>query len=75
MPIYLSYYTTTNLQGLRAIHSPHTGIVDWAIVTKHYAKDFEKLGGQIIYNFKVNSFEENTTNRALKITSENNVYL
>ncbi|XP_025419927.1 L-2-hydroxyglutarate dehydrogenase, mitochondrial [Sipha flava] len=59
-------------KGLQAIHSPHTGIVDWAIVTKHYALDFEKLGGEIIYNFKVNSFEESKSNRALKISSRNN---
>lgn len=65
---YIAY-----LKGLRAIHSPHTGIVDWAIVTKYYAIDFEKLGGKIIYNFKVDSFKESKDNRALKITSENNV--
>lgn len=61
------------LKGLQAIHSPHTGIVDWALVTKHYAADFKKLGGQIIYNFKVKSFKENKNNRVLKIISKNNV--
>jgi len=49
--------------------------VDWAVVTKHYATDFEKLGGQTIYNFKVDSFRESKNNRALKITSENKVFL
>lgn len=63
----------TYLKGLRAIHSPHTGIVDWALVTKHYAIDFEKLGGQIIYNFPVDSFKKSKTSRVLRITSENNV--
>lgn len=61
------------LKGVRAIHSPHTGIVDWAVVTKQYAIDFERLGGQIIYNFKVDSFEESKNNRTLKITSESKV--
>jgi len=49
--------------------------VDWAVVTKHYALDFEKLGGDIIYNFKVDSFHENTKERALKITSADKVLL
>ncbi|VVC38150.1 FAD dependent oxidoreductase,FAD/NAD(P)-binding domain [Cinara cedri] len=59
-------------KGLRAIHSPHTGIVDWALVTKHYAVDFEKLGGQIIYNFKVISFKESKKSKTIEITSANN---
>ncbi|XP_003243484.1 L-2-hydroxyglutarate dehydrogenase, mitochondrial [Acyrthosiphon pisum] len=58
--------------GVRAIHSPHTGIVDWGVVTQHYATDFANLGGQIIYNFKVKSFEECKHNRALKIISKKN---
>lgn len=49
--------------------------MDWAIVTKQYAIDFEKLGGQIIYNFKVNSFKESKKSRALEIISENNVFI
>lgn len=44
-------------------------------MTKHYATDFANLGGQIIYNFKVKSFEECKHNRALKIISEKNVLL
>jgi len=58
--------------GVRAIHSPHTGIVDWAIVTKHYAADFVNLGGKITYNFKVKLFEECKHNRTLRIISEKN---
>lgn len=69
------YISTIHLQGLRAIHSPHTGIVDWAVVTKHYAIDFKQLGGEIIYNFKVNSFQETKHNRVLEITSTKNVFL
>lgn len=73
--IRLFDFSTIYLQGLRAIHSPHTGIVDWAIVTKHYAIDFKQLGGEIIYNFKVNSFQETKNNKVLEITSTKNVLL
>lgn len=42
--------------GLKAIHSPHTGIVDWALVTDYYAKDFKNAGGTIFNDFKVKQF-------------------
>ena len=38
--------------------SPNTGIVDWALVTEHYSKDFEKLGGKVFKNFPVTGFKE-----------------
>lgn len=41
-------------KGLEAIWSPHTGIVDWGLVTKHYGKDFQEKGGDIHLNFEVN---------------------
>nr|CAD7589708.1 unnamed protein product [Timema genevievae] len=47
-------------QGLKAIWSPHTGIVDWALVTEHYGRDFTQGGGNIRLNFKVKSFEDLT---------------
>uniref|UniRef100_A0A7E4VRZ4 L-2-hydroxyglutarate dehydrogenase, mitochondrial n=1 Tax=Panagrellus redivivus TaxID=6233 RepID=A0A7E4VRZ4_PANRE len=34
-------------RGIKAIWSPHTGIVDWGLVTKHYVNDFEASGGQL----------------------------
>ncbi|KAK6640186.1 hypothetical protein RUM44_011872 [Polyplax serrata] len=49
-------------KGLKAIHSPHTGIVDWALVTQHYGNDFQKMGGEILLNFNVTGFREATTN-------------
>ena len=49
------------LQGLKALHSPHTGIVDWGEVTRSYAKNFQSLGGTIYLNFPVSKFEETTT--------------
>ncbi|VBB27046.1 unnamed protein product [Acanthocheilonema viteae] len=36
------------LEGLKALWSPYTGIVDWGLVTKSYAQDFENRGG-IVY--------------------------
>lgn len=41
-------------RGVEALWSPHTGIVDWAMVTRHYGVDFEDEGGQIYLNFEVN---------------------
>ncbi|KAK0409271.1 hypothetical protein QR680_004447 [Steinernema hermaphroditum] len=33
--------------GLKALWSPHTGIVDWGLVTRSYADDFVKRGGKV----------------------------
>ncbi|XP_005109885.1 L-2-hydroxyglutarate dehydrogenase, mitochondrial [Aplysia californica] len=46
-----------NCVGLKAIHSPHTGIIDWGLVTKYYGKEFEKRGGTIYTNFEVTKFD------------------
>lgn len=40
-------------QGVEALWSPHTGIVDWGLVTQHYGKDFTERGGDIHFNFEV----------------------
>lgn len=45
-------------QGLKALHSPHTGIVDWGLVTQHYGEDFKRAGGDIYLNFNVTKFTE-----------------
>lgn len=42
---------------MKAIHSPHTGIVDWAEVTRFYCKEFKKCGGEVCLNFKVTGFD------------------
>ena len=44
------------LKGLKALWSPHTGIVDWGLVSQYYGKDFSAMGGQIHLNFEVNGF-------------------
>lgn len=40
-------------QGVEALWSPHTGIVDWGLVTEYYGKDFRESGGKIFFNFEV----------------------
>ncbi|XP_058462612.1 L-2-hydroxyglutarate dehydrogenase, mitochondrial [Malaya genurostris] len=47
-------------EGVKAIWSPHTGIVDWGLVTQYYAKDFKNAGGDIHLNFEVSKFEESS---------------
>lgn len=46
-------------RGVKALWSPHTGIVDYKLVTEAYAEDFTKSGGEIYLNFEVNKFSEN----------------
>ena len=43
-----------NCRGVRAIHSPDTGIVDWGYVCRFYGKEFQGLGGTVKTNFEVN---------------------
>ncbi|XP_031845375.1 L-2-hydroxyglutarate dehydrogenase isoform X2 [Nomia melanderi] len=45
-------------RGEKALWSPWTGIVDWAVVCKRFAEDFQKMGGQIFLNFEVTGFAE-----------------
>uniref|UniRef100_T1J5V5 L-2-hydroxyglutarate dehydrogenase, mitochondrial n=1 Tax=Strigamia maritima TaxID=126957 RepID=T1J5V5_STRMM len=44
-------------KGLKAIWSPHTGIVDWARVTRSFGNNFQKFGGKIHFNFNVKGFK------------------
>ncbi|PIO64612.1 hypothetical protein TELCIR_13757 [Teladorsagia circumcincta] len=37
----------TSRIGLKALWSPHTGVVDWGEVARAFAKDFEKRGGTV----------------------------
>ncbi|XP_064621859.1 L-2-hydroxyglutarate dehydrogenase, mitochondrial-like isoform X2 [Lineus longissimus] len=45
-----------NCRGLKALHSPHTGIVDWGEVTKSYGRNFQAAGGDIHLNYNVKEF-------------------
>lgn len=59
--------------GLKAIHSPHTGIVNWAQVAEHYGKIFEENGGKIHMDFNVTSIDANADSSfPLRIKSANN---
>jgi len=49
-----------NCRGLRAIHSPHTGIVDWRVVALAYGEDFKQAGGDIYAGFHVNEIRESS---------------
>uniref|UniRef100_A0A0N4Z611 L-2-hydroxyglutarate dehydrogenase, mitochondrial n=1 Tax=Parastrongyloides trichosuri TaxID=131310 RepID=A0A0N4Z611_PARTI len=42
-----------NCRGLKAIWSPYTGIVDFGVVSRSYAKDFEENGGNIFLNHEL----------------------
>ncbi|VDK17933.1 unnamed protein product [Anisakis simplex] len=46
----------THIQGLKAIWSPYTGIVDWALVTRSFAGDFEKRGGTVYTGYPLEKF-------------------
>ncbi|VDM58003.1 unnamed protein product [Angiostrongylus costaricensis] len=45
-------------KGLKALWSPHTGIVDWGEVAKAFAADFEKRGGTVYVNFPVKNISQ-----------------
>lgn len=44
-------------QGIAAIYSPHTGIVDYSLVSHMYGKCFEIHGGTIMNDYKVSGLE------------------
>lgn len=56
--------------GLKALWSPHTGIIDYSLVTKQYGVDFKEKGGEIFLNFEVGCFEKsNDSNYPVLIKS------
>lgn len=46
-------------RGVKALWSPHTGIVDYKLVTESYAEDFTNGGGEIYLNYELDQFSEN----------------
>lgn len=57
--------------GLQALWSPHTGIVDYVLVTKQYGADFQEKSGDIHLNFEVARFENsNDENYPVMIKSK-----
>ncbi|KAI1719532.1 calreticulin family domain-containing protein [Ditylenchus destructor] len=59
-------------RGLRAIWSPYTGVVDWGLVTKHFAEDFKKSGGEIIFHRPLQSIKSSSgkPGYAIKLESD-----
>eukprot|EP00088_Acartia_fossae_P037541 TRINITY_DN3873_c0_g1_i4.p1 TRINITY_DN3873_c0_g1~~TRINITY_DN3873_c0_g1_i4.p1 ORF type:complete len:348 (-),score=64.74 TRINITY_DN3873_c0_g1_i4:308-1351(-) len=57
--------------GTKAIWSPHTGIVDWARVARHYGTVFQSRGGIIHKSFEATEFTE--IDGGVKITSSKGV--
>lgn len=47
-------YSMSSLQGIMALDSPYTGIVDWRMVALRYGKDFEEAGGTVVTESEVN---------------------
>ena len=50
--------------GLEALWSPHTGIVDWGEVAKMYGTQFQKMGGKIHLGFEADKFIESNIDDA-----------
>merc|ERR1712226_78693 len=48
-----------NCQGLSAIYSPNTSIVDWKVVTQSYEKTFRQSDGEVLFNFELSAFKKN----------------
>lgn len=41
------------IQGIMALDSPYTGIVDWRMVALRYGTDFEEAGGTVLTEYEV----------------------
>lgn len=46
-------------RGIKALHSPNTGIIDFKQVSISYAKDVQENGGEIIFDAKVKNIRVN----------------
>ncbi len=58
--------------GIKAIHVPYTGIIDYKTVSRKYAECIEKLGGEIKYSEKV--LKINSTNGRLGVNTQNSSF-
>lgn len=48
------FYIEPSFQGIMALDSPYTGIVDWRMVALRYGTDFEEAGGTVVTEYEVN---------------------
>jgi L-2-hydroxyglutarate oxidase len=58
--------------GIKAVHVPYTGIVDYKIVSSRYAGNIEKKAGEFKFNEKVKSVK--TTGSEINIITENSSF-
>jgi L-2-hydroxyglutarate oxidase LhgO len=54
--------------GIRALHSPHTGIIDYSAVVRSYAADIAALGGQILLGRLVQGISHKGTDVVVETT-------
>ena len=54
--------------GIRALHSPNTGIIDYTRVTKAYASHLQKNGGEIVFGARVQRIEHRADSLHLATT-------
>jgi len=53
---------------MKALYSPHTGIVDFTVVTQSYVKNFERRGGVVKLGFEVVRFSESADKPDFPVT-------
>ena len=41
-----------SFQGVMALDSPYTGIVDWRLVSLTYGRDFQEAGGTVVTEYE-----------------------
>ena len=49
---------------MKAVHSPHTGIIDYGLVTESYGEFFKQRGGKVFTSFPVSDFRLATEGKA-----------
>lgn len=61
-----------HVNGIAGIHVPYTGIIDYKVVAEKYAELFQKAGGKIFFNEKVEDI--NTHNNHSEIITGKNTF-
>ena len=56
------------MQGKKALYSPHTGIVDFTVVTQSYVSNFQRQGGVVKLGFEVAQFSESSDKPDFPVT-------
>ena len=59
-----------HLKGIKAIHSPHTGIVDYNLVAHAYVDDIRNLGGEIHTNCQVVALDSKDKTTRISTTQD-----